>query len=638
MILFSDTHDGSVASIALYNIDLEIATYNLFENNTINTSNYECGDGVYSIYGGGPTTQLNNFTNNRMYPGKILLQNTGMHVIENNTINGSVDIFHYFIISGNNISFNKIIRNNLQNGFISIATDGSSAAAATGNSIEHNRINTTGYGIILGNAAGFTNVTNNSIVSSLIGLSISGTAANTSFLNNNFSTNGTAISMTGSGNNTNFTNNILSNASVWISASAGNLVNFTNTTFENRFGSIRFPLRLPFNGSRTVNNANLNITLNRTRLNATNLTWLNSSAFITLNGITATSPNPVVDFADLGTYINCPAEVCTEIDYVSDVYRFNVSHWTSYAAREVSSKIGLVLLTPTTNMNITQFGWFNVSVNVSCAYAACGEINVTLDPAVTTVYNFTNCGIAGRTGPSQANCDSAYTGTTLDGLVDVGGGIQNWTVPETGAYTIVAFGAKGGLGLTFVGGNGSKMNGTFNLIAGDKLKILVGQQGGDLAANKAGGGGGGTFVVYTNNSPLIIAGGGSGGGGNGAPGNGQAGTINRSGTTGSSGVYVGGNGGNGGTASLGSAGGGGLNGSGNTSTCTGTSPGIAFGLGGTGGSRATCQATGDGGFGGGSGGDWCCQGATGAGGGYSGGGGTDSSGVAGAGGSLVGQA
>ncbi len=437
----------------------------------------------------------------------------------------------------------------------------------------------------------------------------------------------------GSSNNT-FTNNTFwSNDSWFLVNDTAAENNFTNTTFTTSNGSILLSF-FQANKSNEINSTKLNISNNRTYLNATNLTWMNKSAVITLNNVVFSDPRPVVDYTDTNNYNTCPANVCTEIDYVGTTFRFNVSHWTSYAAQGPGPNIGLSLVYPLTNINVLKYTWFNVTVNVSCAYDDCGEINVTLDPAVGTVYNFTNCGAAGMTGPSHANCVTAYSGTTLDGLVDVGGGIQNWTVPTTGTYNIVAFGAKGGLGLTFVGGNGSKMNGTFNLTAGDKLKILVGQQGGDLAGNKAGGGGGGTFVVYSNNTPLIIAGGGSGGGGNSAPGNGQAGTINRSGTTGSTGSYVGGSGGNGGTASLGSAGGGGLNGTGNTSSCAGTGPGVAFGLGGTGGSRATCQATGDGGFGGGSGGDWCCQGASGAGGGYSGGGGTDSSGVAGAGGSF----
>ena len=49
-------------------------------------------------------------------------------------------------------------------------------------------------------------------------------------------------------------------------------------------------------------------------------------------------------------------------------------------------------------------------------------------------------------------------------------GIQIWTVPATGSYTIEAYGAQGG---GDYGGKGARIIGTFNLSSGDVLKILV---------------------------------------------------------------------------------------------------------------------------------------------------------------------
>ena len=63
------------------------------------------------------------------------------------------------------------------------------------------------------------------------------------------------------------------------------------------------------------------------------------------------------------------------------------------------------------------------------------------------------------------------------------------------------------------GGLGARIEGLFELRLGQKLKILVGQQGQvnlDFKENP-GGGGGGTFVTLMDNSPLLIAGGGGGG-------------------------------------------------------------------------------------------------------------------------------
>ncbi|MDE5415487.1 DUF6273 domain-containing protein [Alkalihalobacterium chitinilyticum] len=96
------------------------------------------------------------------------------------------------------------------------------------------------------------------------------------------------------------------------------------------------------------------------------------------------------------------------------------------------------------------------------------------------------------------------------------GVVQQWTVPETGSYRITAVGAKGA---GFWGGRGAKMSGVFDLVEGEDLKILVGQEGvsGFFQLNVSTrlhyyGGGGGTFVATLDNTPLIVAGGGGGGG------------------------------------------------------------------------------------------------------------------------------
>ena len=54
------------------------------------------------------------------------------------------------------------------------------------------------------------------------------------------------------------------------------------------------------------------------------------------------------------------------------------------------------------------------------------------------------------------------------------------------------------------------MKGTFGLIKGEKIQILIGQEGGINTKSSSAGGGGGTFVVRGSNKPLIIAGGGGG--------------------------------------------------------------------------------------------------------------------------------
>jgi hypothetical protein len=199
------------------------------------------------------------------------------------------------------------------------------------------------------------------------------------------------------------------------------------------------------------------------------------------------------------------------------------------------------------------------------------------------------------------------------------GKLVTWTVPKTGTYQILAYGAQGGnITRTGTGGGlGAEIGGDFILAAGEILQIAVGGAG--MPDVGAGGGGGGSFVVGPGNTPLVIAGGGGGAGvisflqpvpGT-VPGGG--------GLTGpNGGPPLGGTGGNGGGASALAPGGGGGGGffsaGGNSSAAGGGSafPSLAGGFGSP-----------SGGFGGGGGanGGELASGGGGGGGGYSGGGG-----------------
>ena len=106
-------------------------------------------------------------------------------------------------------------------------------------------------------------------------------------------------------------------------------------------------------------------------------------------------------------------------------------------------------------------------------------------------YTFTTCGQSGRFGPSPNQAIAAYSGSNIS--VTVNNGIQEWTVPATGNYVIEAYGARGGNGARLaVGdyGKGAYIKGTFALYEGNKLQILIGQEGSyDNYGNYGGGGG-----------------------------------------------------------------------------------------------------------------------------------------------------
>tara|TARA_B100001094_G_scaffold94677_1_gene90637 strand:- start:366 stop:1379 length:1014 start_codon:yes stop_codon:yes gene_type:complete len=258
-----------------------------------------------------------------------------------------------------------------------------------------------------------------------------------------------------------------------------------------------------------------------------------------------------------------------------------------------------------------------------------------------TSHTFTNCGATSTSGPTLANCKSSYDTSWEDNTNYFNvqtQGIQEWTVPKTGTYTIEVWGAAGG-GNQYrtIGGRGARMRGTFSLNQEDKLKILVGQKGPNTSDQYNAGGGGGSFVILGADSILVIAGGGGGSGYHSTTNyfsstyaDASTSTTGQYGFRGSnqttvSGQAVSGNGG--GCQDKSGGGGGGYSGNGASSTKTGNynrtgKGGYSFTNGGIGGS-ATTPLNNDmsGGFGGGGSGDWDNWTGGGGGGGYSGGGG-----------------
>ena len=242
-------------------------------------------------------------------------------------------------------------------------------------------------------------------------------------------------------------------------------------------------------------------------------------------------------------------------------------------------------------------------------------------PIIKVNVTFTSCGVTGKSGPSQGQCDTAYAGGQLKGAVTVSSGYQRWTVPESGTYRIEVWGAQGAYNKNNVkGALGARMRGDFALNKGEVLKILVGQQGSKSPNAVSASGGGGTFVTLNNNTPIIIAGGGGGVGHNGSN-QGVPGTTAECGTKDNRGFGQPGCGGNGGfSGSLdninGGGGGAGLTGNGLAKKSNSGYPGTSFVNGGTGGSSRDGNSWG--GFGGG-GGNHEYSGGGGGGGGYSGG-------------------
>lgn len=140
-------------------------------------------------------------------------------------------------------------------------------------------------------------------------------------------------------------------------------------------------------------------------------------------------------------------------------------------------------------------------------------------------FTFTNCGVIGMNGPTQIEVNAEYAATNLNGLVTITTqGIQEWTVPASGIYSIEARGAQGGYALVnplAYGGSGAIIKGELMLTAGQTIYIVVGQYGGssnvEFVGNGSdeGAGGGGSFVAtgtsIAASTPFVVAGGGAGG-------------------------------------------------------------------------------------------------------------------------------
>jgi hypothetical protein len=262
------------------------------------------------------------------------------------------------------------------------------------------------------------------------------------------------------------------------------------------------------------------------------------------------------------------------------------------------------------SLNVGNVTSYNVTGLTTCstyyyrlkAENLCGQSNYS------NIISASTSGGGGGSGTTTFNASS--TGNT--------GTIQTWTVPTcVTQITIEAYGAQGGINMNMnnPGGLGAKMSGTFTVIPGQVLSILVGQKGSDGQAvtyKRGGAGGGGSFVWVQGTSNLLIAAGGGGGGCNAttlpAPGI-EAGTAA---STGNAGFYAGGTGGNGGTGGTTPNSDDGGGGAGWLTAGTGTGPGQYIyngtGYGGV--------SNNNGGFGGGGG----SNNAPGGGGGYSGGG------------------
>ncbi|KAL1518252.1 hypothetical protein ABEB36_001900 [Hypothenemus hampei] len=163
-----------------------------------------------------------------------------------------------------------------------------------------------------------------------------------------------------------------------------------------------------------------------------------------------------------------------------------------------------------------------------------------------TYYKITTCRNTGRYGPSHQNCTKEYNGTSTSVKVlhEAGlSGVQKWTAPRDGYYTLIVAGASGGRGSSGMGSSrGAIVRSVVFLTQGQELLVLAGQEGRGASVkvlgqtnnrsnnsdtksvlkqilsmtitDSGGGGGGATYVFMRNRTkhsvPIAIAAGGGG--------------------------------------------------------------------------------------------------------------------------------
>ena len=182
----------------------------------------------------------------------------------------------------------------------------------------------------------------------------------------------------------------------------------------------------------------------------------------------------------------------------------------------------------------TTAGTWTCSVTASDGTAAAAtSADIVVEADWSGPLFFTTCGVTGAVGPSQSDCDAEYSGGDLDGSVLVSSEIQYWEVPSDGTYSIEVYGAQGGSS----GSLGAMMYGEFNLLEGDDLGIVVGQEGTGSSSHAGGVVG---FVWMSSNTSLLIAAGGGGGEGAMMNNTDEHGTTSTSGNNGGEGFGWGG--------------------------------------------------------------------------------------------------
>ncbi len=224
--------------------------------------------------------------------------------------------------------------------------------------------------------------------------------------------------------------------------------------------------------------------------------------------------NAAVEKARTVTVVDTTAPVITLVGDANVSHGLNTA-WNDPGATATDGLDGnlsaQISISGTVDVNQTGANVLTYSVSDAAGNSAISvsrTVNVVQPPS--DPWSFTSAGAVSGTGPTQAQANAAYAGTSLENQVTINiQGVQEWTVPATGTYLVQLWGASGWSGNN-AGGKGGYVQGNLSLSMNDTLFVYVGGQGtvSGPANTPSGGGWNGGGDGQSNNSSNSVGGGG----------------------------------------------------------------------------------------------------------------------------------
>jgi len=359
---------------------------NIIRNNFVNVTGAGGGlIGIRLIAGPYNTTLENNTVTVFAASGS----NTGIY-IDNNVYNSIVRDNNVTVGGGTDAALrlgsNNIRYTDVTNNILTTRSSSSSGIYMTSgaqfNILRNNTITSSAsssYGILLQAGSTSSNEFHQNRIavtgSSSRGIRVNACTNNT-FANNIINATGSgayAILLDGS-NDSVFVNTNLSRVANWISADSASNATFRNTTFESANAVIR--LDGPVNVSNMdVSSQRVIVAHNTTFVDTLTYPALNSSALLTLYGISFASPEMLIDKEQDGTFDTCQDTVCSNGSYRNGELRMQVTHFSNYTLQSGASAQPYACGYVNENLTLTQ------DVNSSSDCFTINASNVVLDCA-----------------------------------------------------------------------------------------------------------------------------------------------------------------------------------------------------------------------------------------------------------------